>query len=335
MAGVFASLSAPVHSRILIRSFMRAVFGLLFLASAPAAASAPPVPLPQDDLTRSKPWEINYQDGSCNLLTTFGTGKDAVILRLTRTAPSETFELTMLGDRFETDHAYPKLAFAFGPDGPMQSPIAVAGDLAGTPLVMASGRFGPVPDDAHGDVEPQVTPEQEDRVDWMDFNWEGTGNQRLILGGMGQQMAAMRTCIDDLVRSWGYDPANPPVVRAKPQTSPATWISPHDFPLSELRRGTLAVLAFRLDVDPAGKITGCTILDKTVDRGLGYHSCKKLRAHAKLEPARDAGGVAVKDYYASRVRWLTGDPNEHRLRPESQRPKKTMRQDIDRLIQNE
>lgn len=76
----------------------------------------------------------------------------------------------------------------------------------------------------------------------------------LDLVSMGALMAAMRPCTDDLVRSWGYDPAEIAKwqSRARPVTSPARWARPKDYPSAIQTRGASAIVDFRLAIDEIG-----------------------------------------------------------------------------------
>ena len=130
------------------------------------------------------------------------------------------------------------------------------------------------------------------------------------LGSMAKPMAALRKCTEDLVRTWGYDPAEQAALtqHAKPLTNPQTWLRSSDYPpvLLELGRGSRNV--FRLDVDAAGRIADCHILSQTTDAEFARVTCDAIRKRATFTPARDAAGTPTRSYYVSSVNWMTPSP---------------------------
>ena len=129
---------------------------------------------------------------------------------------------------------------------------------------------------------------------------------RLELRSMGAPMAALRTCMDNLLTHWGYDPA---VVASlsrgvTPIGSPGNWITSADYPSKSLMQGHNGIVQFRLDVDEAGKILGCHILARTNPDEFADVSCRAVSRRAKLQPALDATGRPVKGFYITKVRFI-------------------------------
>lgn len=83
--------------------------------------------------------------------------------------------------------------------------------------------------------------------------------------------------------------------RPRPASDPAKWVTIRDFGLFNAAGPALFSVVFRVDVDPAGKATGCEVIDwaGNVDRAKqGF--CRTIVRSARYEPARDARGNAVR-----------------------------------------
>ncbi|MBS0483535.1 MAG: energy transducer TonB [Proteobacteria bacterium] len=128
---------------------------------------------------------------------------------------------------------------------------------------------------------------------------------RLLLGSMGLPMQAMRRCTNDLVHSWGYDPATIATLSkpAEPATTPGTWLNSYDYPSDMLVKGAIGLVQFRLDVGEKGAIAGCHILDRAGDEKFATTTCALLAKRAKMHPALDKAGVPTKGFFISKVRW--------------------------------
>lgn len=84
---------------------------------------------------------------------------------------------------------------------------------------------------------------------------------------------------------------------------PQTWVTNQDYPAEAIRAGESGTVAFRLDVDAAGKVSGCTVTASSGSATLDRATCDILRARARFEPALDRQGRAVASTWSSRFRW--------------------------------
>ncbi len=100
-------------------------------------------------------------------------------------------------------------------------------------------------------------------------------------------------------------PPLPPVpkVRAKPAESPGGWINPEDYPKPALYNEMTGISAFRLFIDPTGKVSHCQITASSGFEVLDSATCERLIEHGKFTPAQDGKGRAVADTWNSRVLW--------------------------------
>lgn len=88
---------------------------------------------------------------------------------------------------------------------------------------------------------------------------------------------------------------------------PAAWVTPNDYPSSELRLEHEGLTRFRVTVSPAGRPIACTV---TVSSGwpvLDDTACAKVMSRAAFEPATDASGARAEGSYNGAVRWQIPD----------------------------
>jgi protein TonB len=114
------------------------------------------------------------------------------------------------------------------------------------------------------------------------------------------------------VRSTGLTPAvtsaPSPLPRAIRPARRATanlgsYFSEDDYPVRALRERHEGTVAFRLDVDPAGRVATCTVTGSSGSQALDAETCRALRARARFFPARMADGSAAPDSVSGNFRW--------------------------------
>ncbi|MDE2436218.1 MAG: energy transducer TonB [Sphingomonadales bacterium] len=274
-----------------------------------AAAEKAPI-----SLAKVGNWEMRYDEDGCNLMGSFGVGRENVLLVISRTAPSDWFEMKLFGESFRESNFTKPLTVAFGNKPPIKR-VALAGKSATADrlpvLIVTQLRLdGADVAETKPDSHPisHITPQQENAATSITVSIDGGMRYRLETGSFGPLMAAIRTCTDNLVRHWGYDPqieaslVNKPI----PSTSPGTWLTLTDYPRTALAHGTNGYVNFRLDVDDHGAVTGCHILFRTSPDEFSDLSCALLRKRARFEPARDAENKPVRSFFTNSVRWMTG-----------------------------
>lgn len=278
------------------------ISAVLFMAQPTHAAEKLPVSLP-----RTTKWEINYDKEACHLLAKFGSGREETLIRLTRYQPGDSFDLTLLGQLFDTREPSKLLEIGFGL-GPSLKRQAVTGTASnGVPLLLLGSlrldrQIGAAPQRP----TPAITPEQEAAATAINLGLSGGKRYRLETGSFAGPMGAMRKCVDDLVASWGFDPAQqaglltPPV----PLNSPASWMGSNDYPESSTRRGENGIVQFRLNIGQDGAIEGCHVLYRTNPDEFADLTCKLIQKRAKFQPARDANGNPTRSFFVSKVRWM-------------------------------
>lgn len=94
---------------------------------------------------------------------------------------------------------------------------------------------------------------------------------------------------------------------AKPLGRPGLWVTPNDYPTSELRLDREGVTGFRVTIGIDGKVTSCEITATSGWAGLDRAACQKITTRARFEPASDSSGAIVPGTYRNSVRWEIPD----------------------------
>lgn len=299
----------------MLRSLALASTAIAIIASPVAAAQKPPILL-----AKTSKWEMQYNDDSCSLIAKFSEGDSEVLMVLTRTAPTDWFEMKLYGKMLRHGAIALPIDVAFG-DQPLVKYQGMHATTTSTnksrtgethtaivPSLRIDGWKFPTKPTADLSV-PAISAQQEQLVKSISFKMPGAKVYRLQTESLGPPFAAMRACPDDLLRHWGYDPAVQATLSrsAIPTENPGRWIRSSDFPSKPLSQGMNGYVRFRLDVDETGKVAGCRVLYRTNPDEFADLSCQLITKRAKFTPALDARGKPVKSYYINQIRWQSGE----------------------------
>lgn len=94
---------------------------------------------------------------------------------------------------------------------------------------------------------------------------------------------------------------------AQPIGSPAAWFSSSDYPPVARRLGKQGRVAFTVDVDSTGTVTGCHVTGTSGSSLLDDGTCSVLLANGHFKPATDAAGKPIAGHWSSATRWSLGD----------------------------
>jgi TonB family protein len=240
-----------------------ALFHLVFaLALAGAGTGAEIVPLQP-----SGRWTVNYQQNGCLLSRRFGPEAGSVTLgfepsmavaegRLLLVVPAPEKRPNRTGKaRIELAPSGMVLAadFSSGPIGPGRGivlwlePGSVAGLTDARTITVTAGD------------EPPVV---------------------LRTGGMTGALKAIRTCQDDLLRSWGVDPAD--MIKEEDRPAVATWFGVNSYPSSAVRAGAQGRVVSLITIGDDGKPTGCRIVITSGSSDLDKATCSIARQNARF-----------------------------------------------------
>lgn len=298
-----------------IGTLLRAGIGLLactpaFLAQVAAAKDREPL---VTAVAPTSKWVLNYDDDGCQLGRTFGSGEDRLFVALERYGYSDHLRFVLAGKAFKPLADKLEGTIRFGP-GETASKVGMrvgsVGDLS--PALFASAYLT-------GDDSPQglarakeskgrgpaafrngrQIAEEEDAhakgIEWLAVDIDKSQRLMLQTGNLQKPLAALRACVDDLVRSWGLDPAQQArlVAGPLPKSSPSRWVSSDDYPRKLLDDGAQGLIYFRLMIDAEGKVSSCHIQRSTRPVGFDETVCRIMTSRARFEPARDESGKPV------------------------------------------
>jgi TonB family protein len=288
-------------------------FGVLgaFVTSTSLLAATPDVRLEP----RSS-WTVDYADDSCRLLRQFGDKADPLTVMFDKFAPSDWFQLSIVGKQMRRFSSPNTFDLQFGPQEQVQRLNYLSGTM-GTKIpaifLASSLRIAPLskeeeaiyrkPQDRKGNDIAPIGVTREAAVNELRVGKMDKGQITFALGSMKAPFAALNTCLENLLGTWGVDPAKQKTASqsVKPLSSPENWLTWEDYPMDELSAGAQALVNFRLSVDATGKPTACHIQQSTRSRSFDTTVCSAMMRRAKFKPALDADGKPFASYYRNRV----------------------------------
>lgn len=266
-------------------------------------------------LASTSPWAADYRDDSCRLVRMFGTGDNTVILTLSRYSPMNSFQLSIAGEPFKGLLSKGKADVQFGEAEAIQHLNFVVGSLGDRPALLFVGMVGIEPGDVESvegydyrKAEPLPAPYPTERLAAITTLTISKASKMPIVlktGPMDKPFAALSSCINDLVKSWGIDPEKdrtrkrPPV----PKNSPGSWVTAGDYPKAMVLAEQSAIVQFRVMVNEKGVPTSCHIQESTRPKEFDDAVCKNVMKRAKFDPAIDAEGKPMASYWRNSVRF--------------------------------
>lgn len=262
------------------------------------------------DMAPTSKWVLDYDATSCKLVRSFGAGDRSIIAQFNGYSTANSFELRLLGEPLRMSRSR-DVGLAFGNEAPARKVMADAGRIGKDALpLLFMGRQSLLPPSTSSGkgVDSEISPEQEAQIDSLTVTLPTGKAYRLKTGPMAEPMAAMQTCLDDLLRGWGLEPSElkSVVTSAQPIGSPARWFNYTDYPSEMLRNEVISNVAFVLVIGKLGEIENCYLQSVTSDPVFGEMVCAKLRQRAKFTPALNDAGQAVRSLYRNQVAWRIG-----------------------------
>jgi hypothetical protein len=285
---------------------------ILALSMPSLASAAAPAPL---ILKPSSKWQVDYAYERCRLARQFGEGKQTVFLMMDRFGPTDSFRLTISGHLVRTFVEKGDADIQFGPNEQKQQLAFLKGNLGDDPALVftRSARIAPPSatealemKKADDDEAVVLLPISEDRQKAVRHLRIGKPLRKpvmLEIGSMRGPLAALDTCIDNLLVSWGVDVEKHKTLskQAKPLQSPGKWIVSSDYPSNMLSAGQPALVNFRLNIGLDGAPTACHIQATTRPKEFDDAVCKSVMRRARFSPAFDAQGQPLASYYQNNV----------------------------------
>lgn len=238
-------------------------------------------------------WHVEYADNSCHIARRFGTPENPVTLSM-RVMPGRS------ANQFSIEQAI------VGKDVFKRGPLKITTTPAAEPInvTATSGSIKEASRVTYAALgsDDLLKVEQSEQVA---IAYDG---ETIVLGmrGIKSALAAAVTCEDDLLTSWGIDAVayRNIAVQAKPDTSPANWLSNDDYPSQSLAEGERGAVSIRLDIADTGKVTNCSVLVSSGFKRLDDQTCQVVMKRARYEPARSKEGAAIASLSLLTFRWL-------------------------------
>lgn len=269
-------------------------------------------------------WTLDFADEKCSLVRDFGSlDKDGLGLRIDSYGSLTSFQISIIGDRVpRTRNAFSLINFAFSPDQEKRRDLtAIHGQIAGYRFAQFEMTFIPLEQDWRGAFTPgwrltdetlaqaakpkAADPAFERTVDSIMVELRRGKEVRLNTGPMGPPMEAMRTCVDDLRKTWGLDPVEQRALtrKAHPDADAVKNVM-QDFPRDLLARGINGYLPLRVMVDAEGNATECVVQVPAAPEPFRKAACSNLGT--EFNPALDDSGQPVASFYQTAVVYMSG-----------------------------
>ncbi len=126
-------------------------------------------------------------------------------------------------------------------------------------------------------------------------------------GQMGTAMAAMRTCLDELMSHWEIDVAAHRSLSRKARPLNFQDLArrmQQNYPREMVRQGLAGYLNVRLSVSAEGQPTACHLQTPINHEVFEREACEGLMRHAKFSPALDAAGQPIASYYQTSILYM-------------------------------
>lgn len=297
--------------RLRILPVLLVFFGCATNAIAAAAVRAPV------SFEPSSNWTVDYADDSCRLIRQFGVNEDKIVAIFNRFAPGDEFQLTVSGEPVALRRATRPAVIRFGPTEAEQEhgfAIGTMGDGKSALVFNGQMRIAGLTDSEEKEREnsapgefilPLISNERKAAVSELSIGRPLSAPVVLKLGAMDKPLAALSTCMDELLTHWGIDVEKHRnlVLPARPDGNPGRWVNAADYPSGMLARGKQAIVHFRLSVDENGEATDCHIQQSTRPKAFDDVVCRSLMKRARFLPALDKTDKAIASYYRNTVRF--------------------------------
>jgi hypothetical protein len=288
---------------------------------AVAGMVAAPAAQAQDDgavFKASSAWAADYGDDYCRLVRSFSDGTDEINLAIQRIQPGAETQLLFIGDAIKTFRGANEINWHFLPsDADRKTPYSRSKTGDGQQYLRMDGVFltpiaPPAPGAPPGPPKYDRAAEQETGKSLTGLLLTGglTKPVRIETGRLNAPMAALQTCTDDLLKTWGLDAEKHKTMSAAafPLLTPQGWLPNGTIPFSEFAKFAGGGNQVRLMLDTSGKPTACVIHSPTLEKSLNDKICALLMDKASFTPAKDAAGQAMASYWLGSPLFLGPPP---------------------------
>lgn len=265
---------------------------------APASAKAEKLP---ETLPRTGSWDLVYDQNGCDLSAPFSDGNQQVVAKFTLLSPRRKPGITLYGKRFQSRLLKLPLKVDFGDPRVSFEADSIFGKTGDQPTVTISLNRSEAPmETGSGAALPPI--------DSVILTFQNKQPFRLALGSFEPALDALYRCGDNVVKEWGYDPAEQKTVTKPPEplVPISHWLRSGDYPRVLLGNRQSGIVKFRLDVGVQGSVDGCVIISETSEQGFADITCRLISERARFSPAQNADGKPIRSYYVNSAVWISG-----------------------------
>jgi TonB family protein len=127
---------------------------------------------------------------------------------------------------------------------------------------------------------------------------------QLAIPGARRAVAALRACNDDLLRSWGIDPAAP---LNQPAKQISGSIDSEDYPNESSSNEEAGTVVTRFTVTAEGRVINCGVVVSSGHRRLDGHTCGLISERFRYQPALGKDDRPVASMAVRTVTWVLPD----------------------------
>jgi hypothetical protein len=244
--------------------------GLVQAATVSAEVEAPEVLVP------ISPWHVDWAKTSCGLRRVFGKSDEPLLLQFEQFEPGSSFQLTLTGKRLRPSSSHAKFSVRYGTAGVHDVPLYRSGAAkdGATTIFIANSQLSGVP---NANSSLRAASEYEAAINQI-FITQGRTQFVLATGSLGRPFAELHNCTEQLIASWGLDPATQ-LGRSRapvPTSNPGTWVKGRDYPAGALVTGSQSIINFRLTVGEDGMPTDCEVQSSYSGELFEHRTCQLL-----------------------------------------------------------
>jgi len=272
----------------------------LLLAATALILSGTPATAADLHLAPASPWQVDAAPDLCRLSRDYAAGDERITLRLEQFRPSSFVQAVVITDHVVRAESLARFKVRLGRTPPFRS--------AAFPLILPDGRKAmqlnfafAKPTDASAWTWPADATLA--AIDEIEFAAPVMGTLVFQTRTLANAMVEMRKCGEDMIRGWGFDPAEQAALSRQVEPIGATykWLRFEDFKDLPPAPGQLDHLVLRINVDTAGKPTACHVARSYSDPAVAARSCPAVMQRARFTPALDAAGKPVASFWMQRA----------------------------------
>ena len=266
------------------------------------------------ELAPSGDWVVSFDDSSCALHREFGGSENLVLMELRQFRPGDSYQLVVTTKAYRANRG--RIKFALLPDDAPDYESGFGVNSAdGAQGFAFLGSFKQAADREIASqlkedglpvplwpLEDQIARERSITGILLD---EAFSRDLLLqTGRLDQPMNVMRTCMDDLVGSWGIDVlAHQTLSRAVEPDDLSEWARhlQQQYPSSMLSEGRQAIVWARVTVGIDGRGAQCAVQSTMNDTEFNEVACNLLLEHGRWQPALDAQSQPIVSYWVGSI----------------------------------